>query len=186
MKKTIQPLKEHLQSVYLTEEQIQGKVKEAAAWPDSKFEGKTPLAVSVLKGSVMFFCDLVRAMKTPVQIDFMTISSYGSSSDSSGMPKIVMDLAASVEGRDVILVEDIVDSGHTLKKMRELLNGRGAKSFTVVTLLDKPARRQVDIKADYSCFEIENEFIVGYGLDYAQQYRNLPYIAILKREVYED
>ena len=107
MKKTIQPLKEHLQSVYLTEEQIQGKVKEAAAWLDSKFEGKTPLAVSVLKGSVMFFCDLVRAMKTPVQIDFMTISSYGSSSDSSGMPKIVMDLAASVEGRDVILVEEI-------------------------------------------------------------------------------
>ena len=175
-----------LESVVLTEAEIAQKVKRAAAWLDEKFAGTTPLAISVLKGSVMFFCDLVRAMKTPVQIDFMTISSYGSSSDSSGMPKIVMDLAASVEGRDVILVEDIVDSGHTLKKMRELLNGRGAKSFTVVTLLDKPARRQVDIKADYSCFEIENEFIVGYGLDYAQQYRNLPYIAILKREVYED
>ena len=174
-----------LQSVYLTEEQINGKVKEAAAWLDERFKGKNPLAVSVLKGSVMFFCDLVRAMETPVQIDFMTISSYGKSTQSSGMPKIVMDLAASVEGRDVILVEDIVDSGNTLYKMRELLIGRGAKSFTVVTLLDKPSRRKVDIKADFSCFEVEDEFIVGYGLDYAQQYRNLPYIAILKREVYE-
>lgn len=100
-----------LQSVVLTEEQIREKVKAAAAWLDERFEGKKPLAVSVLKGSVMFFCDLVRAMKTPVQIDFMTVSSYGSSSESSGMPKIVMDLAASVKDRDVILVEDIVDSG---------------------------------------------------------------------------
>ena len=121
----------------------------------------------------MFFCDLVRAMETPVQIDFMTISSYGSSTQSSGMPKIVMDLAASVEGRDVILVEDIVDSGNTLFKLRELLIGRGAKSFTVVTLLDKPSRRQVDIKADYSCFEVGDEFIVGYGLDYAQKIRKM-------------
>lgn len=174
-----------LQCVFLSEDEIKAKVKEAAAWLDCRFEGKTPIAVSVLKGSVMFFCDLVRAMKTPVQLNFMTISSYGSSTQSSGMPKIVMDLAASVEGRDVILVEDIVDSGNTLYKMRELLIGRGAKSFTVVTLLDKPSRRKVDIKADYSCFEVGDEFIVGYGLDYAQQYRNLPYIAILKREVYE-
>lgn len=174
-----------LQSIFLSEEQIKDKVNQAAEWLDKRFEGKKPLAVSVLKGSVMFFCDLVRAMKTPVQIDFMTISSYGSSTQSSGMPKIVMDLAASVEGRDVILVEDIVDSGNTLYKMRDLLVGRGAKSFTVVTLLDKPSRRQVDIKADYSCFEVGDEFIVGYGLDYAQQYRNLPYIAILKREIYE-
>ncbi|MDE6758255.1 MAG: hypoxanthine phosphoribosyltransferase [Clostridia bacterium] len=173
------------QSVFLTEAQIQNQVKKAAEWLDKRFEGKKPLAVSVLKGSVMFFCDLVRAMNTPVQIDFMTISSYGSSTQSSGMPKIVMDLAASVEGRDVILVEDIVDSGNTLYKMRDLLVGRGAKSFTVVTLLDKPSRRQVDIKADYSCFEVGDEFIVGYGLDYAQQYRDLPYIAILKREIYE-
>ena len=174
-----------LQCIYLTQEQIQEKVKEAAAWLDEKFAGKKPLAVSVLKGSVMFFCDLVRAMKTPVQIDFMTISSYGKSTVSSGVPKIVMDLAASVEGRDVILVEDIVDSGHTLMKMRDLLVGRGANSFTVVTLMDKPSRRQVPVKADYSCFEIGDEFIVGYGLDYAQMYRNLPYIGVLKREIYE-
>lgn len=178
-------MNENFDRIFLTEEQIQAKVKEAAKWLDKRFAGKAPLAVSVLKGSVMFFCDLVRAMNTPVQLDFMTISSYGSSTQSSGVPKIVMDLAASVEGRDVILIEDIVDSGHTLYKLRDLLVGRGAKSFTVVTLLDKPSRRKVDIKADYSCFEVGDEFIVGYGLDYAQQYRDLPYIAILKREVYE-
>ncbi len=174
-----------LESIVLTEEQIKVKVKEAAHWLDERFAGKSPLAISVLKGSVMFFCDLVRAMETPVQIDFMTISSYGKSSQSSGMPKIVMDLAASVEGRDVILVEDIIDSGNTLVKMRELILGRGAKSFTVVALFDKPSRRQVPVQADYSCYEVGDDFIVGYGLDYAQQYRSLPYIGILKREIYE-
>lgn len=171
--------------IVFTEDEIREKVKEAAAWLDNRFQGSVPLAVSVLKGSVIFFCDLVRAMKTPVQMDFMTVTSYGASSESSGVPKIVMDLAASVEGRDVLLVEDIVDSGHTLVKMRDLLIGRGAKSFTVVTLLDKPSRRQVPVKADYSCFEVANEFIVGYGLDYAQQYRNLPYVSVLKREIYK-
>ena len=174
-----------LESVVLTEAEIAQKVKRAAAWLDEKFAGTTPLAISVLKGSVMFFCDLVRAMQTPVQLDFMTVSSYGSSSESSGMPKIVMDLAASVKDRDVILVEDIVDSGNTLVRMRDLLTGRGARSFTVVALFDKPSRRQVPVQADYSCFEIGDEFIVGYGLDYAQQYRNLPYVGILKREIYE-
>ncbi|MBD5132575.1 MAG: hypoxanthine phosphoribosyltransferase [Clostridiales bacterium] len=174
-----------LESIVLTEEQIAQKVKEAAAWLDKKFEGTNPLAISVLKGSVMFFCDLVRAMQTPVQIDFMTVSSYGSGSKSTGVPKIVMDLAASVEGREVLLVEDIVDSGNTLVRMRDLIMGRGAKSFTVVSLFDKPSRRVVDVKADYSCFTIGDEFIVGYGLDYAQQYRTLPYVGILKREIYE-
>ena len=170
--------------ILITEEELREKVKEAAAWLDKRFEGSVPLAVSVLKGSVIFFCDLVRAMKVPVQMDFMTVSSYGNSSESSGIPKIVMDLAAPVQGRDVLLVEDIVDSGHSLAKMKSLLEGRGAKSFTVVTLLDKPSRRQVPVNADYSCFEVGNEFIVGYGLDYAQRYRNLPYIGILKPEVY--
>lgn len=174
-----------VEKILFTESDIAREVKKCAAWLDERYKNTTPLAVSVLKGSVIFFCDLVRAMNTPVQMDFMTITSYGASSQSSGVPKIVMDLAAPVEGRDVLLVEDIVDSGHTLVKMRSLLEGRGAKSFTVVTLLDKPSRRQVDVKADYSCFEVGNEFIVGYGLDYAQQYRNLPYVGILKRSVYE-
>lgn len=174
-----------VETILFTEDDIAREVKKCAKWLDERYKGTTPLAVSVLKGSVIFFCDLVRAMETPVQMDFMTMTSYGSSSKSSGVPKIVMDLAAPVEGRDVLLVEDIVDSGHTLVKMRDLLEGRGAKSFTVVTLLDKPSRRQVDVKADYSCFEVGNEFIVGYGLDYAQQYRNLPYVGVLKRSVYE-
>ena len=176
-----------LESLVLSEEQIAQKVKQAAAWLDDKFKDTTtpPLAISVLKGSVFFFCDVVRAMNTPVQLDFMTVSSYGKNTESSGMPKIVMDLAASVHGRDVILVEDIVDSGHTLARMRDLILGRGAKSFTVVTLFDKPARRKLPIKADFSCFEVGDEFIVGYGLDYAQQYRSLPYIGVLKREIYE-
>lgn len=176
-----------IQEIVLSQEQIADKVGEAAKWLDKRFENASgvPLFISVLKGSVFFFCDVVRAMRLPVQIDFMTVSSYGNSSKSSGMPKIVMDLAASVEGRDVVLIEDIVDSGHTLSVMKDLILGRGAKSFTVVTLFDKPARRTVDIKADYSCFCVGDEFIVGYGLDYAQQYRTLPYIGILKREIYE-
>ena len=176
-----------IERIMLTEEEIAVEVKKAAAWLDERYRdcAEPPIAISVLKGSVVFFCDLLRAMDTPVQMDFMTVSSYGHTSESSGIPKIVMDLAAPVAGRDVLLVEDIVDSGHSLKKMKDLLGGRGAKSFTVVTLLDKPARRQVDIKADYSCFEIENEFIVGYGLDYAQRYRTLPYIGVLKHSVYE-
>lgn len=176
-----------LESLVLSEEQIAKKVKEAAAWLDERFQasGTPPLAICVLKGSVFFFCDVVRSMNTPVQLDFMTVSSYGSSAKSTGVPKIVMDLSSSVQDRDVILIEDIVDSGHTLVRMKELILGRGAKSFTVVSLFDKPARRAVDIQADYSCFEIGDEFIVGYGLDYAQQYRNLPYVGILKREIYE-
>lgn len=178
-------MNQDVERILFTEQDIAREVKKCAEWLDKRYQNTTPLAVSVLKGSVIFFCDLVRAMQTPVQMDFMTVTSYGHSSESSGIPKIVMDLAAPVQGRDVLLVEDIVDSGHTLVKMRNLLEGRGAKSFTVVTLLDKPSRRQVDVKADYSCFEVGNEFIVGYGLDYSQQYRNLPYVGVLKRSVYE-
>lgn len=178
-------MNKNIQSIVLTEEQIKEKVKDAARWLDGRFKGKNPIAVCVLKGGVMFFCDLVRAMETPVQIEFMRISSYGTSSVSSGSPEIVTDLAVSVGGRDVILVEDIIDSGHTLLKLKELMLTRGASSFTAVTLFDKPSRRQVAVNADYSCYEIGDEFIVGYGLDYAQQYRNLPYVGVLKREIYE-
>ncbi|MDE7163607.1 MAG: hypoxanthine phosphoribosyltransferase [Clostridia bacterium] len=176
-----------LERLVLSGEQIQQKVKEAAAWLDERFAkaDTPPLAICVLRGSVFFFCDLVRTMQTPVQLDFMTVSSYGGSTQSSGAPEIVADLSASVQGRDVILVEDIVDSGHTLVRMRELIEGRGARSFTAVTLFDKPSRRQVSVKADFSCFEVGDEFIVGYGLDYDQQYRNLPYVGVLKREIYE-
>lgn len=169
------------------EKQIASKVQQTAAWLDKKFQDAQipPLAISVLVGSVFFACDVVRAMQTPVQLDFIRVSSYENSTQSSGIPKIVMDLSASVQNRDVILIEDIVDSGYTLAKMKNLILGRGAKSFTVVTLLDKPTCRKLPVKADFSCFEVGDEFVVGYGLDYAQQYRSLSYIGILKREIYE-
>lgn len=176
-----------LERLILSKEQIAQKVKEAATWLDDKFKDAElpPLTISVLKGSVFFFCDVVRTMQTPVQLDFMTVSSYGNSTKSSGIPKIIMDLSASVQDRDVILIEDIVDSGFTLARMKNLMLARGAKSFTVVTLLDKSARRELPVKADFSCIEVDDEFVVGYGLDYAEQYRNLPYIGVLKREIYE-
>ena len=177
-----------VEKVIVNEAQIASKVKEAAAWLDEKFKNSAvpPLAICVLKGSAFFFCDVVRAMQTPLQLDFMRVTSYGNSTVSTGMPKIIMDLDASVQDRDVILIEDIVDSGYTLVRMKNVILGRGAKSFTVVTLLDKPARRKVAVKPDFSCFEVGNEFVIGYGLDYAEQYRNLPYVGVLKREVYEN
>lgn len=177
-----------LERVLFSEEQIAKKVKEAGIWLDERFKGaeKLPLAIGVLKGSVIFMCDVIRAMKTPVELDFMTVSSYGNGTVSSGELKIKNDLTADVKGRDVLLIEDIVDTGYTLKSLTKLMEERGAKSFTTVTLFDKPSRRKVDVKADYSCFEVGDEFIVGYGLDYAQKYRNLPCVGVLKREIYEN
>ena len=177
-----------IERLVLSKKQIDAKVKEAAVWLDDKFKDATtpPLAISVLRGSVFFACDVVRTMKTAVQLDFLRVSSYGKATESSGEPKIVMDLSDSVEGRDVIIIEDIIDSGHTLRRLRELILGRGASSLTVVALLDKPSRRKVAEKADFVCCEIEDEFVVGYGLDYAEQYRDLPFVGILKRKVYEN
>lgn len=176
-----------LERLVLSEEQIAKKVRCAAAWIDERFEGAVtpPVAVCVLKGAVFFFCDLVRAMQTPAQLDFIKISSYGDATESSGKPEAEGKLPSSVRGRDVILVEDIVDSGYTLAALKESISKLGAKSVTAVTLFDKPSRRKTPVKADYSCFEIGDEFIVGYGLDYAQKYRNLPYVGVLKRALYE-
>lgn len=176
-----------IEKIVLSGEQIAAKVKETAAWLDERYKNNVepPLAISVLKGSVFFFCDVTRSMQIPVQLDFMTVSSYGTGTRSSGLPKIVMDLSANVQDRDVVLIEDIIDSGYTLQRMKNLMFGRGAKSFTVVALLDKPSCRKLPVKADFTCFEVEDEFVVGYGLDYAEQYRNLPYVGILKREIYE-
>lgn len=178
-------MNENIERVFLTQTQIQNKVAEAAAWLDRKFEGKTPLAVCVLKGSVLFFGDLIRAMQTPVELDFMSVSSYGNSSVSSGAPRVTKEPSAKIEGRDILLVEDIIDSGHTLAFLRRYFKERGASSFTAVTLLNKPCRRETCEQADYTCVDAGDEFLVGYGLDYAEQYRNLPYIGILKREAYE-
>ena len=147
--------------------------------------GEKVCAVCNLKGSAVFFADLLRAAHLDVEMDFMAVSSYGANAVSSGKPYVKRDLFSSVEGRDVLLVEDIVDTGRTLVTLRRFFADRGAKSVTVVALLDKPSRRVVDSQADYTCFEVEDAFIVGYGLDYAERYRNLPYIAELKRSVYE-
>lgn len=174
---------EDCEKIIITEQEIAARVKEAAAWLDGRFYGGVPVAVCNLKGSAMFFCDLVRAMRTDVELDFMAVSSYGNETIAAGRPKIRKHLFSSVQGRDVILVEDIVDTGRTLVTLRNFFAERGARSLTVVTLLDKPARRKVNVSADFTCFVVEDAFLVGYGLDYAERYRNLPYIGVLRRDV---
>ncbi len=171
--------------ILLSEETIQARVKEIAAQLDKLYEGRKPVVVCILKGSVVFFVDLIRNMQTPCELDFMSVSSYGAGTTSTGELKIKKDLAANIEGRDVLIVEDIIDSGNTLYHLKKLLNGRRPASVNIVTLLDKPARRQVPMEPEYTGFEIEDEFVIGYGLDYAENYRNLPYVGILKRSVYE-
>ena len=145
-----------------------------------------PVVVCILKGSVMFFADLIREMKTPMQIDFMAVSSYGKGSISSGKLQVKKDLTVNIGGKDVLIVEDIIDSGNTLYELKKMLNTRSPASVNIVTLLDKPERREVPMEPEYKGFVIEDEFVVGYGLDYAEDYRNLPYIGVLKRSVYEE
>lgn len=171
--------------ILLTEEQLRGRVREVAQEVDRAFDGKRPLVVGILKGSIIFYADFIRFLSMPIELDFLAVSSYGSGAVSSGKLKIKKDLDRDVNGRDVIIVEDIIDSGFTLANLKALLTERGAASVTIVTLLDKAERREYDIKSDYNCFMIENEFVIGYGLDYNEEYRHLPYIGILKRSVYE-
>ncbi|GGJ09037.1 hypothetical protein GCM10010885_17660 [Alicyclobacillus cellulosilyticus] len=173
-----------LERVLFTEEQILARVRELGAQLSRDFAGRNPLFVCILKGAVLFMADLVKRIDIPMEMDFMATSSYGESSKSSGVVRILKDLDRGVEGRDVILVEDIVDSGLTLAHLRDLLYHRRAQSVTIVALFDKPEGRAVDIQPDYVGFQVPNEFIVGYGLDFAERYRNLPYVGVLKREVY--
>ena len=172
-------------SILISEEQIKKRIQELAVKLDKEYEGKRPLRVSILKGSVMFYADLLRAMSIPVEMDFMAISSYGSGAKSSGEVKLIKDLDRKIEGRDVVIVEDIIDSGYTLSYLKRMLYSRKPASVKICALLDKYARRVVPIEADFKGFDIEDEFVIGYGLDYAERYRNLPYIGILKRSVYE-
>jgi len=174
-----------VERLMLSEEQISVKVKEMAEKLDKLYEGRTPVVVCILKGSVIFYADLIRNMQTPVELDFMCVSSYGSDTVSSGELNIKKDLACDIRGRDVLIVEDIIDSGNTLYKLKKILMERKPASLNIVTLLDKPERRVVPMEPDYTCFEIEDEFVIGYGLDYAEKYRNLPYVGVLKRSVYE-
>lgn len=173
-----------IQEILISEEQIQEKVKELGEILSKEYEGKFPLTIGVLKGALPFMADLIKRMDIHIEIDFMDVSSYGNAMVSSGEVKIIKDLNTSVEGRDVLIVEDIIDSGLTLNYLVELFKHRKANSVKIVTLLDKPTGRQVDLKPDIAGFIVPDAFVVGYGLDYAERYRNLPYIGVLKPEIY--
>jgi hypoxanthine phosphoribosyltransferase len=172
--------------ILLTEDQIEKRCCELAAQiqEDWAMEGRVPIIVGLLKGSVPFMAELIKRFTYPVEIDFMSVSSY-EGTESIGDVKIDKDMDLSSKHRDILVVEDIVDTGRTLKEVKQMFLNKGAKEVKIVALLDKPSRRIVDIQADYVGFEVPNEFVVGYGLDYNQKYRNLPYIGVLKPEIYE-
>lgn len=172
--------------ILYSEEQLRARVKEVAEQVDKLYQGKQPICVGILKGGIIFYADFIRHLTVPVELDFMAVSSYGSGTVSSGKLKIKKDLDRDVKGRDIIIIEDIIDSGFTLANLKALLLERGANSVIIVTLLNKKERREYDIAPDFNCFDIENEFVIGYGLDYDERYRELPYIGILKREIYEN
>ena len=167
-------------TVLITEEEIDRRVRELAAQISKDYEGKKIRMVGILKGASFFMCELAKRITVPVSIDFMQVSSYGGATESTGTVRIRKDLDESIEGLDVIIVEDIVDSGRTLAFLGDFLKSKGAKSIRYCTLLDKPERRVVDLKADYAGFEIPHQFVVGYGMDYDQEYRNLPYIGVVE------
>ena len=166
--------------VLLSEEEVNKKIGEVAAQINADYAGKSVHLICVLKGGVFFMCELAKRITVPVSMDFMSVSSYGDDTKSSGVVRIVKDLDESLAGKHVIIVEDIVDSGRTLAYLKELLMGRGAADIKICTLLDKPSRRVMAVHVDYTCFAIPDEFVVGYGLDYAQKYRNLPYIGVVE------
>ena len=168
--------------VLLSEEVVDAKIKELGEQISKDYEGKQVHLICVLKGSVFFICELAKRITVPVSLDFMSVSSYGSDTKSSGVVRIVKDLDESITGKDVLVVEDIVDSGRTLSYLLEMLKDRKPNSLRLCTLLDKPDRRVIDVDVDYTGFQIPDEFVVGYGLDYAQKYRNLPYIGIVHLE----
>lgn len=174
-----------VERILISAEELDKRVTQMAEQISRDYEGKTVLVITLLKGGVMFSVDLMRKLSVPVEIDFMSVSSYGASSKSSGVVKIEKDLDSPIKGKHVLLVEDIIDSGLTLKYVSELLLDRKPASFRICTILDKPSRRKTDVTVDYVGFEIPDEFVVGYGLDYAQKHRNLPYVGILKKSVYE-
>ncbi|MCM1115282.1 MAG: hypoxanthine phosphoribosyltransferase [Clostridium sp.] len=177
---------EDIKKILVTEEELNRLAHKLGEQITRDYAGKKLLAVAVLKGSIYFFTDLTRYIDLPCQVDFIQASSYGSSTESSGNIKIIKDISQDLTGFDVLLVEDILDTGRTLKYIHDMLSKRNANSISVVTLLDKPSRRIADITADYVGVDVPNEFVVGYGLDYDQMYRNLPYIGVLKPEVYEN
>ena len=179
-------LEQDIERVLFTQEALRHRVAELAGEINRDYAGKEPVLISVLRGSFVFMADLVRAITLPCRVDFMAVSSYGSGTSSSGQVKITKDLSDSIEDRHVIVVEDILDSGNTLSYLFQLLQARHPASIRLCTLLDKPSRRTKPIRADYTGFSVDDLFVVGYGLDYAEKYRNLPYIGILKPCVYQN
>lgn len=178
-------LEKDIEKVLITREEIAVRCKELGLQLTEEYRDKNPLVIGVLKGSIHFMADVCREMDCYLELDFMDVSSYGNATVSSGEVRILKDLDTNVEGRDLLIVEDIIDSGRTLGYLVDLFKYRKANSVKIVTLLDKPEGRVVDIEADYIGFDVPNEFVVGYGLDYAEQYRNLPYVGVLKPSVYQ-
>ena len=179
-------MNDDIKNVLVSEEQLKAKVAELGAQISKDYKGKNLVLVSILKGSVVFMADLMRAISIPCNIDFMVVSSYGgSNTTTSGLVKIIKDLDGDLSGKDVLIVEDILDTGVTLSNLVPMLKMRNPSSVKICTILDKPSRRKADIAPDYEGFQVPDEFVVGYGLDYGEKYRNLPYIGVLKPEIYE-
>lgn len=179
-------LEQDIQKVIYSEADIIAKTKEMGAQLTKDYAGKNPLLVGILKGSVPFMAELIKHIDTHVEMDFMVVSSYHGGTSSSGEVKIIKDLDTQIEGRHIIFIEDIIDTGRTLKYLRDMFKYRKAASVKIATLLDKPEGREVEIEADYVGYNVPNEFLVGFGLDYAENYRNLPYVGVLKEEVYKN
>ncbi|MFU2205427.1 hypoxanthine phosphoribosyltransferase [Streptococcus pluranimalium] len=177
-------LEKDIKKVLYSEEEIVAKSKELGAQLTKDYAGKNPLLVGVLKGAVPFMAELIKHIDAHVEVDFMVVSSYHGGTTSSGEVKILKDVDTNIEGRDVIFIEDIIDTGRTLLYLRDMFKYRKANSVKIATLFDKPEGRIVEIEADYVCYDIPNEFIVGFGLDYNENYRNLPYVGVLKEEIY--
>ncbi|MEG0877851.1 MAG: hypoxanthine phosphoribosyltransferase [Oscillospiraceae bacterium] len=177
---------EDVLKVLLTEEEIAAKVADMGKQISKDYAGKNLMLVTVLKGAVVFLADIMREIDIHAEIDFMVVSSYGAGVKSSGVVKIIKDLDVALEGKDILIIEDILDSGLTLNYIKDLLTGRNPASIKIATLLDKPIRRKVDLQADYVGFVVPDEFVIGYGLDFDEKYRNLPYIGVLKPEVYSN
>lgn len=185
MSQELHRLEDDIDRILIDEEALQGRIQELAAQIEEDFcDVEDLLLICVLKGAFIFLADLSRALARPHQLDFMGVSSYGSGTESSGAVQILLDLKQDIAGKHLLIVEDIIDSGRTLDYMRRNLLARSPASLKILTLLDKPERREVDVPVDYIGFDIPNEFVVGYGLDFGEVYRNLPYIAILKPEVF--
>lgn len=178
-------IKNDVADILIGTEELQAKVAELGRQISEDYRGRNPLLICLLRGAVVFLSDLIRAIDIPLEMDFMAISSYGASTESSGVVRLVMDLKSNITGRDVLIVEDIVDSGRTLAYILDNLQTRRPADIKVCALLSKPSRREVQVELDYLGFEIPDKFVVGYGLDYAEVYRNLPFIGVLKPELYK-